>query len=440
MKRMMKATAMVATAAMLIPLAACGSSSGGTSAADEDASGEITIWGWGNGMKEVIAGFEKKYPNITVKYTPIGTGNEVAKALNNAIEAGKGAPDVTMMLSTDVSKYAQEGSIADLSSFGAADLGNDFAPGIWNQSQFGGKPYAMPIGGGPMAFFYNKEVFDAAGISEAPKTWDEYYEDAKKIRALGGDHYITNAAGDRDSYAEFNAMIWQMAAHPFTLKDDHLTIDLTGDKQVQQYIEFQQKLIDEDLVNPNIRNWTDDWFRSLGDGSTASLAVGAWMPGNLEYSAAEGKGKWRVAPIPQWDPDHPLNAEDGGSVFAIPAQSKKQAAAWKFIEYSTHDPEGTQILVDIGNFPALKSILNSSKFTDQTNEYFGGQNVNKVLSEAAQTDSESYQFLPFSAYAQSIFGDHLSKAYQGEISLSDAVSSYQEALIKYAKEQGYQVN
>ena len=440
MKRLTTALAVALAAGMTMSMAACGSSETAQQTSGGDGpEGEITVWAWGNGVTETIEAFAKAYPKIKVKYTSTGTGADTAKALNNAIAAGSGAPDVTMMLGTDVSKYAQEGSIVDLSEFGADTMGDDFAPGIWNIAQYDGKPYGLPVGGGPMVFFYNKEIFDKAGIAEPPATWDEYYEDAKKIRALGDEYYITNNAGDRDSYSEFNAFLWQLGASPFKLDGEHLTIDLTGSKQVQQYVEFQQKLIDEDLVNPTISNWSDDWFRSLGDGTTASLAVGAWMPTNLESSSPAAKGKWRAAPIPQWDPDHPVNGEDGGSVFAITKQSKNTEAAWKFVEYATHDKEGAQIFEDHGNFPALKSILESDEFKNAENEYFGGQKVNEILSEAAQMESPEYQFLPFSTYAQSIFGDYMSKAYQGEESLEQAVASYQQALVEYAEGQGYTV-
>ena len=53
--------------------------------------------------------------------------------------------------------------------------------------------YGMPVDSGPMAFYYDKEVFDKAGISEPPSTWDEFYQDAKKIKQIGS--YITNDPG-----------------------------------------------------------------------------------------------------------------------------------------------------------------------------------------------------------------------------------------------------
>lgn len=53
--------------------------------------------------------------------------------------------------------------------------------------------------------------------------------------------------------------------------------------------------------------------------------------------------------------------------------------------------DGAQKMADTGTFPALKKILTSDSFTDpttdankKTNDYFGGQNVNEILAEAAR--------------------------------------------------------
>ena len=64
--------------------------------------------------------------------------------------------------------------------------------------------------------------------------------------------------------------------------------------------------------------------------------------------------------------------------------------------------EGAQTMADTGTFPSLKKILRSDSFTDpttesnkKTNDYFGGQNVNEVLSAAAQRPTEKFQYLPY---------------------------------------------
>lgn len=293
-------------------------------------------------------------------------------------------------------------------------------------------------------FFYNKAVFDKAGVDgESIKTWDDYYEAAKKIRAIGS--YITNLAGTSNDYQPFTAQIWQAGAQPWKVDGENITINMTKDEGMQRYIQFVQKLIDEDLVDTKTPNWSDDWNRELNDGTLASLTIGAWMPINLMTGAPDQAGNWRVAQLPQWEDGKEVSAEDGGSALAVTSQSKNQAAAYKLVEYMTHG-EGAQTMADTGTFPSLKKILKSDSFTDpttgsnkKTNDYFGGQNVNEVLSAAAQRPTEKFQYLPYNPYAQTTYGDEVSKAYSGDITLEEALQNYAKKLAEQGKQQGYNV-
>ena len=220
---------------------------------------------------------------------------------------------------------------------------------------------------------------------------------------------------------------------------------MTKDEGMQRYIQFVQKLIDEDLVDTKTPNWSDDWNRELNDGTLASLTIGAWMPINLMTGAPDQAGNWRVAKLPQWEEGKEVSAEDGGSALAVTSQSKNQAAAYKLVEYMTHG-EGAQTMADTGTFPSLKKILRSDSFTDpttesnkKTNDYFGGQNVNEVLSAAAQRPTEKFQYLPYNPYAQTAYGDEVSKAYSGDITLEKALENYANKLAEQGKQQGYNV-
>lgn len=66
---------------------------------------------------------------------------------------------------------------------------------------------------------------------------------------------------------------------------------MTKDEGMQRYIQFVQKLIDEDLVDAKTPNWSDDWNRELNDGTLASLTIGAWMPINLMTGAPDQAGQ-----------------------------------------------------------------------------------------------------------------------------------------------------
>ena len=54
---------------------------------------------------------------------------------------------------------------------------------------------------------------------------------------------------------------------------EKITIDMTNDAGMKKYIDFQQKLIDEDLIDTKTANWSDDWNRELNDGTIASLTI-----------------------------------------------------------------------------------------------------------------------------------------------------------------------
>lgn len=448
MRTTQKALAALTAAATLIGLAACG---GGSDNASKGSTGdankaEIVFWGWDTGhtMTNLIKDFQKANPGITVKFNNTGTASDTQTALSNAIAAGKGAPDVVMLEDPTVTQFAVTGDLADLSQFGADKIADDFSAGPWNKLQYNNKPYALPIDSGPEMFFYNDAVFKKAGVDGTKiKTWDDYYEAAKKVKAAGS--YMTNNSGSSMEYQPFTAQAWQAGAQPWKVDGENITINMTKDEGMQRYIQFVQKLIDEDLVDTKTPNWSDDWNRELNDGTLASLTIGAWMPINLMGGAPDQAGNWRVAQLPQWEEGKEVSAEDGGSALAITAQSKNQAAAYKLVEYMTYG-EGAQTMADTGTFPALKKILQSDSFTDptaeshkKTNDYFGGQNVNEVLSAAAQRSTEKFQYLPYNPYAQNAYGDEVSKAYSGDITLEKALENYANKLAEQGKQQGYNV-
>lgn len=433
--------------AMVFSLAACGSGSGGSSnSADETQTTTITVWSWEPTLTPVVKLFEKKYPNIKVKLVNAGTNNDEYTALNNALSAGSGAPDVAQIETHALPEYAYQGHLIDLSDMGAKDYDGFYQPGIWSSVNINGGIYALPFGSGPMAFFYNKAVFDKAGVTEVPTTWDEYYEAAKKIRALGG--YITSDVFDAGT---MDSLIWQAGGTPFAVDDETVTIDLTDDAGTKKVVDYWQRMVDEDLVNPNVQGWTDDWNRGLNDGSIASLLAGAWMPTTLVNSAPDAAGDWRVAQMPQWKEGEHANAEHGGSTLAIMngTPDDRIKAAYTFIDFASHDESAIQSRIDNGAFPDTLDSLKKPEFASATTvknsagediEFFGGQEYNKELLTAAENVTEDYQFLPYEVYARTVFGDYVSGALvTSGTKISDGMAKWQTALREQGERMGFTV-
>lgn len=395
---------------------------------------EITVWAWEPTLSEVVPAFEAANPDIKVDLQNVGGAGDTYTKLDNAIAAGSGAPDVAQIEYYAVGQYAIPGRLADLTELGAADLAENFTTGTWNAVTLAdsGKIYGLPVDSGPMALFYNEEVFTEAGITEPPATWEEYYEAARAIRELGPNYYITTDNGDAGMAT---SMMWLAGATPFSIQDQNVTIDL-GQEGVVKYADFWQRMIDEDLINVQVGGWSDDWFKGLGDGTIASLVTGAWMPANLIGSSPAASGKFRVAPTPVFEEGTPANAENGGSSLAILASSEKQEAAYRFLEFNSVG-EGVGIRVAGGNFPSTVAQLEDPEFLSYTDEYFGGQEYNKVLAQAAEDVLPGWSYLPYQVYGNSIFGDKVGSVYSGSGTLKDAFAAWQTDLETYGKENGF---
>lgn len=441
-----KTIALIGAVAMLSSVAACGSTSAGDggSTGSSDKKVELTVWSWDSTLPRTVKGFEAKNPNIKVKVTNAGTNKDEYNALSNAIEAGSGAPDIAQIEYYALPEYVIRGHLENLSDLGASDFKDFYTPGTWSSVNINDGVYALPMDSGPMAWFYNKGVFDKAGVDPTQvRTWDDFYEAAKKIRAV--DSYITSDSGDAGF---FDSMTWLAGATPFETSKDGgtVTINLTGDKNVKTFTDFWQKLLDEGLLDTKTAGWSEDWFKGMVDGSIASLFTGAWMPANLANSAADGAGKWRVTQMPTAD-GSTTNSENGGSSLAVLASTKKADAAYQFIEYANHG-DGVATRVAGGAFPADKASMESDSFKNTTTvknadgedvDYFGGQKYNEVLAQAAENVSSDYQFLPYEVKARTIFGDYLGKSYTGDQKLTDGIAAWQKALQDYGKDQGFTV-
>ncbi len=101
--------------------------------------------------------------------------------------------------------------------------------------------------------------------------------------------------------------------------------------------------------------------------------------------------------------------------------------------------QGESIFANEGGFPSLNSVLDSSSFLSQAPAYFGGQQINQVLSASAKSVIPGWSYLPFQVYANSIFPDSVGKAYSAKSDLNAAIKSWLGASGQYGQQQGFTV-
>ncbi|MFF2938721.1 ABC transporter substrate-binding protein [Streptomyces niveus] len=421
---------------------ACGGSDGDNSdqkpvsAGDMRAAlkkgGTVTVWAWEPTLEKVAADFQVKYPKVKINLVGERSGDKHYTALSNAISAEKGVPDIAQVEYFAVGQYSLTKGLTELSPFGAGKLADTYTPGPWNAVSDGDKVYGLPMDSGPMALFYNKRIFDKYEIA-VPTTWDEYVDAARELHKADPKVFIANDAGD----AGFTtSMLWQAGSRPYTVDGTKVKIDF-ADAGAKKYTDTWQPLLDEKLLAP-INGWTDDWYKGLSDGTIATLTTGAWMPANFVTGVPKAAGDWRAAPMPAWTKGDKASAENGGSSLALPALGKNKELAYAFAEYANAG-DGVQTRVEQGAFPATTAELRSDEFRNTEFEYFGGQKANEIFADSAAGVADDWSYLPFQQYANSIFNDTVGKAYVSDTELTAGLKSWQDASVKYGKEQGFTV-
>ncbi|GAB95567.1 multiple sugar transport system substrate-binding protein [Kineosphaera limosa] len=400
-----RALATTAVLAVLGTTAACGgggsnpAATGGAGAANPDSQaaidaalaqgGKLTYWTWTPQAKAQVAAFQKAYPKVEVTLVNTASASDNNLKLQNAISAGSGAPDVVQLEYQSLPQFVLKQSLVDLTEYGFGDLKDLYTPSTWGAVTQGGV-WGLPQDSGPMALFYNKRVFDKHKVA-VPKTWDEYVAAGRTLHAADKSIYITNDAGGDAGFG--TSMIWQAGGRPFKVDGENVAVNLQ-DEGTKKWAATWNTLVSEGLMS-QISGWSDEWFAGLADGKIATLPIGAWMPGVLESGAKGGAGDWAVAPMPTYDGGAPVTAENGGSSQVVVKQSANPALAAGFLRWLNSSDESIDVFLAGGGFPATVKQLNAPAFLEAKSAYFGGQQINKVLVDAAKSVGTGWQYLPW---------------------------------------------
>jgi len=287
-----------------------------------------------------------------------------------------------------------------------------------------------------MGNLYRKDVFDKAGITTPPKTWAEFAKDAATIKAKTGS-YISNMPGSDPG--QLIGLFWQNGAKPFSY-DGKKTLSINLDSsQAQQVVKFWQDLIHKGQV-ASAPDFNNDWYKALTNGNYASWQTAAWAPVFLQSAVKSTAGKWRAATLPQWTAGANASGNWGGSSDAVLTGSKNAAAAYALAKFINSDPQSTQMLAtEQLLFPVTNATLQSSAFIDQKPSFYGGQQVNKQFSDISNTVDTHFEWPPITDYLFSSYTTTLGKAIANKGDMLAGLTDWQNAVVAYAKQQGFTV-
>ena len=301
-----KGLACVMAATMTIGLAACGGSNGGgddVSEADfsdpESIKGTITVGGWpsgDDGFEAAMEGFHKVYPNIEVEMQFTDTTAH-HQALQTALSAGDGAPDVAMVEGAYVAQYRESSALTNLleEPYNAGELEKDFVEFKWDQckSADGSAVRLIPWDVGPCTYFYRTDIFEECGlptdpdeVAELMSTWDGVLEVARKVNIPGKRWLLPDA-----SYLYFELF----CNRDYYDEDLNLQLERDGDLDCLNAVIKMR----EEGLDMNVDMWGTEATAAYGDGSLVSVCTGGWFGGFLKTDyAPDASGKWGVAKMP----------------------------------------------------------------------------------------------------------------------------------------------
>lgn len=295
-------TTLIAGAGMAaVALAACSGGSGaGTAAGDGTAAAGAKA----STIKLVAAEYSKDntaawWKQFAEKYkAKTGTTLEVQIVSWEAIDQqsstmiqNNNAPDI---LNLNVyASYAKDKLLYSADEVLSPAVRSDLLDAFVKSGSYEGKMYGMPDLSSARAMFYNKDLFAKAGIAAAPKTWEEFVADAKKIQALG-DGVIGYGLplGPEESQGEFS--IWTFNNGGDWKKDGKWTISSPENVAT---LAFLKKLANDDKVTQNNPGKTNraqafDLFKSGKLGMVVGFSP---LAGALDK---DGKVSYGVAPMP----------------------------------------------------------------------------------------------------------------------------------------------
>ena len=318
-------------------------------------------------VKAMTDAFTAANPNITVVPEYVGYDALHDKIVTDQI-GGSGLYDIVLMDTPWPAEFVKANIVTDITDKIPADFKSGIFDSAWTAATYQGKIYGVPWINDTKFFFYNKQMFTQAGITSAPRRWDDVVTDAKAIKAKGIVQYPIVA-----SWKQVEAVIcdWtQLAAvfggANFLDAQGNATFNTSGGLGALQ---FMKSLLDQKLVNPASLGFIEDDVNSTMAAGQAAMALN-WtygynvmndpkqskVAGQIEVVASPGEGSVATSGV------------NGGMSLAITKSSRYPAEALKYALWIAS--EKSQEMDTANAFPMWKASFSNPEVTKANPAFF----------------------------------------------------------------------
>ncbi|OOC58586.1 ABC transporter substrate-binding protein [Paenibacillus ihbetae] len=345
-------------ALMAFMLAGCGG--GGTGTAKEPDNGSqagvttlrFATWDTGDALKieqDIAKKFEESHPGTKVQVEAYADG------FDQKLAAGFGAanpPDVMYMW--DFPTYHQ--SLEPLDDYASKDKDlniDDFYQGLFNYGKIGDKLYGIPAGFTTRVVYYNKKLFDEAGIAYPADgwTWTDFQDIAKRLTDPSKKQYGFGVRAENDTY-DLQGLVWSNGGS-FISEDGTMIEGYMNSKETAEAIQMLGDMLKNGtavLAGGKGQQSGEDIFKA---GKIAMWESGIWP---LESFREAGIDVGTVE-MPAF-PGKPVKGVLAESALSIAKDSKHKDLAWEFIKFYVSNEA---IKMRVADLPVRASVVNELK-------------------------------------------------------------------------------
>ena len=322
------------------------------SAADKK---EVVIWDYfeTDAQKEMIQslmdGFNASQDEYeaTHVYVPF---SDYEKQLTLGIASGE-LPDLVILDGCSMASFIQLGLFGDISD---ADINwDEYIEGPLESTMMDGKHYGIPFATNCTALYYNKDMFDAAGIDypDENTTWDEFHEMAKAL-TKDGVYGFGNAATNTDE-GTFQCLQWL-----YTAGGSYTDIE----DGVDAY-KLMQEMIEDGSWTKECVNWTQsDVNNNFMAGNLAMQQNGPWQIPGIEANAPDLNYGVTVLPKKDADSGQATSILGGENMGVVNKDDTSGAEA--FLKYYDQTDVMVDAMKQYGSYPPKTEAANDTYWTE----------------------------------------------------------------------------
>lgn len=355
---------------------------------------ELSFWnGFTASDGEILQGIVNEFnetndKDITISMEVMSWANFNEK-LPPSIVANS-APDFVLMNYSDFSSYVSNGTMQPMDDFFELEGVNkdDFVESSLELTQLDGTQYFIPMQIQGMYLYWNKDLFEAAGLdpNTPPATWDELVEYAIQLTDNSKNQF--GFALPYDGYQPFSN--WLLANGGSITNEDYTESTFASEGTLETLQEIQTLIAENEAGPKTISGAEAD--NLLNSGQLGMYINGPWLNNGLKANEIN----YGVTGVPQGDVDGDKQAILDGVGFGIPVSTSedKKEAIYEFVKYWNTTEIGKKWSLENGFPPYLKSVAEDSEVSEDP-----------IVSELYKQIEYATPFMPMSTSLPAINGD-----------------------------------